>query len=179
MLLLLYSTIRYSILIIAILFNLLRMSSKRKGRRRLPMSALVIRQSKASTVVNVQNQNAEVREGIQSLRDSAASLIDSENPTKRARKMIMDTADTLLFLQEDMQQKIPQLVASDCTKYAVERLQSISNYEKKVHNDVTPPRQNMRLRYFYVAGRSIVLPHNKIQYTALEACKLLEVIEKE
>ena len=108
------------------------MSSKGKGRRRLPMAARVICQSKAATVVNVENQNAELREGIQSLRDSAASLLDSENPTKRARKMIMDTADTLLSLQNDVQQKIPHLVPSDCTKYAVKRLQSISNYEKKV-----------------------------------------------
>ena len=176
-----YSTIRYSILIVAIFFNLLRMSSKRKGRRRLPMSALVIRQSKASTLVNIQNQNVEVHEGIQSLCDSAASLLEvyPESPTKRARKKIMDTADTLLYLQEDMQQKIPQLVPSDCTKYAIGRLQSVSNYKQKVHNDVTSPRQNMRLRYFYVADRSIVLPHNIIQYTALEACKILEDIEKE
>ena len=157
------------------------MSSKRKGCRRLSMSARVIRQSKASTLVNVQNQNVEVHEGIQSLCDSAASLLEvyPESPTKRARKKIMDTADTLLYLQEDMQQNIPQLVPSDCTKYAIGSLQSVSNYKQKVHNDVTPPRQNMRLRYFYVAGRSIVLPDNKIQYTALEACKLLEVIEKE
>ena len=155
------------------------MSSKGKRRCRLPMAAHVIRRSKAATIVHVLKQNVEVREGIQSLRDSAASFLDSENPTKRARRMMMDTADTLLSLQGDMQQKIPQLVPSDCTKYAVERLQSISNYEKKVYDDVAPPRQNMRERYFYVAGRSIVLPINRIQYTALEAYKILEEIEEE
>ena len=59
-------------------------------------------------------------------------------------------------------------------KYAVKHLQSDSNYVNKSYKDVTAPRQNMRARYFDVAGRSIILPHNKMQYSALEVCKILD-----
>ena len=98
MYLLVYSTLHYSILIVAILFNFPIMPNKGKGHYRLPMAAHFSQQSKAATVVDIQYQNIEVHQGIQSLRNPTASLFDSENPTKRARKMVMDTADTLLSL---------------------------------------------------------------------------------
>ena len=175
-----YSTLLYITCRQDLSFNLntLKMSSKPKGRR-LPMAARDSRQSKATIAVAVQNQNIDVRAGIQSLRDTAISLLASDNPTKRARKELLDTANTLLVLQSDVEQKIPDLVPSTCMKYAVNRLQSDSNQQRKTCDEVTPPRDNMRVRFFSVVGRLIKLPQNRVQYTCLEVCNILMQIEEE
>ena len=72
------------------------MPRKSKEHRQLPMAN---RQSKASVAVGVQSQYEVVCENIRSLRDTAATLLASEKPTKRARKEILDTANAFLSLQ--------------------------------------------------------------------------------
>ena len=100
------------------------MSDKGRGHRRLPMAAHASRQSKAAIAVTIHSQHIEVCNSIRSLRDAAATLLASENPMKRARRELLVTADTLLSLQGDVQQKIPNLMPSNCTKYSIRRLQS-------------------------------------------------------
>ena len=137
------------------------MSNKGKGKpkvRRLSIAAHGSCQSKAAIVVNVQNHNVDVHASIFLLRDSVASLLASDNSTKQACKEMLNTTNTHLTLQGDVKQKIPELIPSTCTKYAVNCLQSDSNYEKKTHGEVTQPCDNMRVRYFMSqAGQSISL----------------------
>ena len=95
------------------------MSSRGKGRRRLLMAARARRQSKAVIAVDIHSQHEAVCESIKSLRDTAATLLAYEKPTKRARRELLDTADALLSMQSNVQQAIPKLVPSNCTKYAV------------------------------------------------------------
>ena len=102
------------------------MSSICKGRRGLPMAACASRQSKAVIAVDIHSQHEAVCESIKSLRDTAATLLASEKPTKRVRRELLNTADTLLSLQSDVQQEIPNLMPSNCTKYDVGRLKSES-----------------------------------------------------
>ena len=86
------------------------------------MAARDSRQSKAAIAVSVQNQNTDVHTGIQAIRDTAVSLLAVDNPSKRARKELLDSANTLLSLQSDVEKDIPSLIPSTCTKYAVKRL---------------------------------------------------------
>ena len=51
------------------------MSSRGKGRRRLPMAARASRQSKATIAVDIHSQHEAVCESIKSLRDTAATLL--------------------------------------------------------------------------------------------------------
>ena len=74
------------------------MSSRGKGRRRLPMAVCASRQSKAAITVDTHSQHEAVCESIKSMRDTAATVLASEKPTKRARRDLLDTADTLLSL---------------------------------------------------------------------------------
>ena len=62
------------------------------------MDACASRQSKAAIAVDVHSQHEVVCESINSLRDTAATLLASEKPTKRACRELLDTADTLLSL---------------------------------------------------------------------------------
>ena len=78
------------------------MSSRGKGRCRLPMAARASRQSKAVIAVDIHSQHKAVCESIKSLRDTAATLLASEKPTKHARRELLDTYDTLLSLQSDV-----------------------------------------------------------------------------
>ena len=79
------------------------MSSRGKGRRRLPMAVRASRQSKAAITVDTHSQHEAVCESIKSLRDTAAMPLDFEKPTKRALRELLETANTLLSLQSDMQ----------------------------------------------------------------------------
>ena len=98
------------------------MSSRGRRRRRLPMAALASRQSKAAIAVDVQSQHEALSNSIQLLRATAATILEAEKPTKRARKELLDTADTLLSLQGVVLQEIPKLIPSNCTKYSINRL---------------------------------------------------------
>ena len=135
--------------------------------------ACISRVSKAALAVTINSDNNVVNAGMQQLCDSAKALLDTENPTKRQRKQLLDTAQTLLSLQGDVQQKVPSLVPSNCTQYAVGRLTSVANRQA-----VTPhclaPRPNMRQRYFSVCNHDIPLPLNRSQYSAMEVCTILK-----
>ena len=144
------------------------MSDQEKGHRR---------QSKAALCVDLQTQNRAVCEQIKSLRDTAVTLLDSEKPTKRARKELLDTAQSLLSLQNGIDEKIPALVPSCCTKYSLNRLHAVNNYHIKTSSNVCAPRDNMRPRTFKIGGESFPLPKNKVQFAAVEACEILIQIE--
>ena len=134
----------------------------RKWKANLKATSRDARQSKAAIAVNVQNHNIHVRSGIQLLRDTAVSLLVLDNPSKRAQKELLESANILLALQGEVEQNIPNLIPSTCTKYAVNRLQSDSNHERKTHEEVTPPHDNMRVCVFTIAGRAINLPQNRL-----------------
>ena len=144
------------------------MSEQGKGRHR---------QSKAALCVDLQTQNRAVCEHIQSFCDTAVTLLDSEKPTKRARKDLLDTAQSLLSLQNGIDEKIPALVLSCCTKYSQNRLHAVNNHQTKTFSNVCAPRDNMRSRTFEIGGDSFPLPNNKVQFTAVEACEILVQIE--
>ena len=97
------------------------MSSRGKGRRRLPKAARAILQSKAVIAVDIHSQHEAVCESIKSLRDTGATLLASEKPTKRVRRELLDTADTLLSLQSDVQQAIPKLMPSNIVLFTDRR----------------------------------------------------------
>ena len=61
-----------------------------------------------------------------------------------------------------LEKNTPSLKPSTYTKYAVNRLQSDFNHERKTYEEVTPPRDNMRDLFFTVVGRSIILPQNRL-----------------
>ena len=109
--------------------------------------ACVPRVPNAALAVTINSDNNVVNACMQQLCNLAKALLESEHPTKRQRKQLLDTAETLLSLQGDVQQKVPSLVPSNCTQYAVGRLTSVVNRQA-----VTPhylaPRPNMRQRYF-------------------------------
>ena len=62
------------------------MSSRGKVRRWLPMVARASRQSKAVIAVDIHSQHEAVCESIKSMRDTAATVLASEKPTKRAQR---------------------------------------------------------------------------------------------
>ena len=138
-----------------------------KGRRRLPMAVRASRQSKAAITVDTHSQHEAVCESIKSLRDTAATLLASEKPTKYVRRDMLDTDDTLLSLLSDVHQAIPKLVPSNCKNYAVGRLQSESNRVHKTNENESAPRENLRARFFRLCGHVIPLPENRSQYTAI------------
>ena len=81
------------------------MLKKSKGRR----------QSKAALAVGLQSHNRTICDRIQTLRDTAVSVLESEAPTKRQMKMLFDTTKYLRTLQGDFEAKIPELVSRDCS----------------------------------------------------------------
>ena len=143
------------------------MSSICKGRRGLPMAACASRQSKYAIAVNIHSQHKAVCESIKSLRDTEPTLLAYEKPTKRARRELLDTADNILSLQIDVQQEIPKLITSNCTKYAVGRLQYESNCVHKTKENEYAPRENLRARFFHLCGHAITLTENRSQYTSI------------
>ena len=66
---------------------------------------------------------------------------------------------------------------SNCTKYAVGRLQSESNRVKKTNENEPVPHENLRARFFYLCDNAIPLPENRSQYTAMEACAILHEVQ--
>ena len=152
------------------------MSGRGRGHRRLPMAAAYVRKSKASIAVDIHSQHKVVCANILSLRDSAADLLASEKPSKRARKELLGYADTLLSLQGDIQQKILSLMPSECTKYSVTRLQSESNRLAKTEYK-SASRENLRPRFLCVKGYEFALPANRTKYSAKEACTILKNVQ--
>ena len=139
------------------------MSSRGKGRRRIPMAARASHQLKAVIAVDIHSQHEAVCQSIKSLRDTAATLLASEKPTKRARRELLDTADTILSLQIDVQQAIPKIMPYNCTKYAVGRLQSESNSLHKTKENESTPCENLRSRFFHLYDHAIPLTENRSQ----------------
>ena len=131
------------------------------------------RKSKAVIAVDIQTDNRVVSDGLQLLCDRAATILDTAAPTKRIRKSLLDTAESLLQVQGN----IPILIPDDCTKYAINRIS-----REKAHGTLTcvaalPPVHKTRIRTFDVGGVSIPLPLNRLQYTAVEACTILTKTE--
>ena len=74
------------------------------------------RKSKADITVEIQTDNRAIGEGIVSLRDAAESILGSAAPTKRQRKLLVETAESLLALQNSVVGKIPDLIPDECTQ---------------------------------------------------------------
>ena len=53
--------------------------------------------SKAATTVHLQANNCQLCEGITSIIDSAASILDADRPTKRSRIKLLEAAETLVL----------------------------------------------------------------------------------
>ena len=134
-------------------------------------------QSKAAITIDVQNANREIGEGIIDICARAESLLDTQAPTKRQKRNLLDTVESLLQLQTSVAEKNPDLVPSDCSRYSLSRLQTSTDYSKMTCENQTAPRPNMRQRYFVVGNISIPLPDNRKQYTAMEACNILSSVE--
>ena len=143
----------------------------------MPTKSKRSRQSKAALAVDLQSHNRTICDRIQSLRDTAVSVLEATAPTKRQRKMLLDTADSLLLLQGDVEAKIPELVPKDCSKYSIARLRADSNQAAKTQSGAAAPRENMRARTFSIAGDEYSLPENRIIFTASEACEILAEVE--
>ena len=135
------------------------------------------RQSKAALTVDLQSHNRTIIDCVQTLRDTAVSVLEAVAPTKRQRKILLNTADTILALQGSVEAKIPEIVPQSCSKYSIARLRAANNQAIKTQLDVFAPRANMRVRTFSIAGDDYPLPENRIQFTASEACEILAQVE--
>ena len=120
------------------------------------------RQSKAQLTVGMLNQNRMICDQITTLRDSAASVLYSEAPTKRQRKELLATAETLLSLQNTVGEQIPDLVPKNCTKYSINRIIADTNHVSNTKSDICAPRENMRIRTFFIGKQEYSLPDNKV-----------------
>ena len=135
------------------------------------------RKSKAAIAVDIQTDNRVVGDGLQLLCERAATILDTVAPTKRIRKSLLDTAESLLQLQGNIVKDIPTLILDDCTKYAIDRISREKAHETLTCVAALPPAHTTRLRTFDVGGVQIPLPFNRLQYTAVEACTILTTIQ--
>ena len=135
------------------------------------------RQSKAQLAVGIMNQNRTISGQIIALRDTAESILYTEAPTKRQRKELLATAETLLSLQNTVEEQIPELVPKDCTKYSINRIIADSTHSFQTQSNVCAPRENMRVRTFFIGKQEYPLPENKVKFTAIEACNILKQVE--
>ena len=145
--------------------------SKKSSEDILPMS-------KAAMTVDVQNDNRTISNGIRDLCNRAESVLCSEAPTKRLRKSLLDTAASLLLLQNSVAEKIPTIVPSDFTSYAIKRIHTANDFAVMTAANTCAPRSNLRKRTIEVNGVTIPLPDDRRQYTAVEACNILINITK-
>ena len=136
------------------------------------------RQSGAALVVEIQSDHHAVEAAMTSLRDRAESIAQSDVSSKRQKKMLLDTAVSLLELHSSVTNKIPQLVPEGTTQYSVSRLTADKKYAVKSCTETVAPRDNLRTRTFDLDGISIPYPKNKVHYSAVEACKILFDIEQ-
>ena len=91
--------------------------------------------------------------------------------------MLLDTAESILVLQGNVEAKIPELVPKSCSKYSIARLHADNNQATKTQSDAVAPRENMRVRTFSIAGDDYTLPENRIKFTASESCEILAQVE--
>ena len=137
---------------------------------------VVPRKSKAALTILVENNLDEIGGRLQVIRDEADSILASENPTKRQRKVLRDAANSLIALQKSTSDNIPDLVPAECSKYSINRLRSADKFKHRV---ISPDTSGLRIRCFEVAGVSFDLPQNRTQYSANEACAVLSEVELE
>ena len=135
--------------------------------------------SKAAITVDVQNDNHAIYGSILDICGKAEAILESQAPTKKQRKCLLDTAASLLQLQTSVAEKIPELLPSNCSVYSLMRLHSVDAHTKKTCvNEVSPSFPNLRKRGFEVSGAFVPLPENRKLYTAQEACAVLVDIEQ-
>ena len=118
------------------------------------------RKSKELLTVYLQTNGRAVRDGITSIRDTAISIFQSDNPTKHQRNSIISAAESLLDLQKPVVDEIPALVLNECTKYAIARLHSTNSHEMLTHSQKRPPRETMRIRTISGGSSDIPLQSN-------------------
>ena len=82
--------------------------------------------------------------------DRAKSIFASDFPSKRQRKCLIETAESLLELQNSVVMKIPDLIPDECTQYALKYIRTMNDYEMKAHSNISAPRSNTRIRIFEV-----------------------------
>ena len=56
------------------------------------------RKSKAALTVDLQSHTRTIIDCVQTLRDTVVSVLEAVAPTKRQRKILLDTADAILAL---------------------------------------------------------------------------------
>ena len=135
------------------------------------------RRSTAVIAVDLQNTNQAVGDGLQLLCNTAGAILDSEAPTKRLRKSLLDTAHSLLELQSNVVSEIPNLITQDCAKYSIKRISTAVSHQTKTLQNQFVVLPNLRQRIFKIGDAEIPLPANQVQYTAAEACAILLQIE--
>ena len=81
-----------------------------------------VRRSKTIIAVDIQNTNQAVGDGLQLLCDQAVAILDTQAPTKRLRKSLLDTAHAIVDLQNSVVDDIPNLIPNECTKYSLKRI---------------------------------------------------------
>ena len=91
--------------------------------------------------------------------DKTESLLDSNLPSKRARKVLLDAAESLLTLQNSVETKFPDLIPDECSHHYMYRIGAESSHNQIVYE--TASRHNMRVRIFEEAGASIPLSTTK------------------
>ena len=136
------------------------------------------RKSTAALTVELQSDNSFVAEKIQAICDKAESLLENEAPSKRQRKVLVDAANSLLALHSSVEKKLPDLIPNGISRYSLQRLHAEKNYDVKNAIDCSAPRENLRSRSFEIGGITVPLPDNRKQYTAVEACSVLAIVEE-
>ena len=80
---------------------------------------VIPRKSKAALALLVENKSYELGGRLEVIRDEADSILASENPTKRQKKVLRDAANSLIILQKSTSGNIPDLVLAKCSKYSI------------------------------------------------------------
>ena len=127
------------------------------------------RKSKTALTLHFENQLNELGDQLEVIRDEADSLLAAENPTKRQRKVLLDTANSLIALQKDTTDNLPNLIPAECSKYSISRLRTEKKFNARV---ISPDTSGLRTQCFDVAGIQINLPQNRTQYSATEVCAI-------
>ena len=139
-------------------------------------SKVVRGKSKAALTIHVENKLNTLGNGLEEIRDEADSILVSNNPSKRQRRVLCDVANPLIALQKSTSDDIQDLVPVECSKYPITRIRSNENHK---HMVVFPNPNSLHTRCFEVAGALIDLPENPYQYTAAEACVVVSEVEFE
>ena len=87
------------------------------------------RKSKDIIAVNIQSDNRAISSGLQLLCDRAAIILDMSVPTKWIRKSLLDTAQSLLELQSNIVQEIPNLIPDKYSQYLLKRTSRVKAHD--------------------------------------------------